>query len=130
MLSVEPVLYVVSDVDLINDLVSIFLQRRREDHNLVVAGHCLDKLNTARSHEEEAVVLILKQRKEKVSEMSSRCFHATYLDIVNQRLVKIENQSIDFIFFFRLKWVKERWRHLGQVGKVVGEDSRTGGCNS
>ena len=67
MLSVEPVLYVVSDVDLINDLVSIFLQRRREDHNLVVAGHCLNELNTARSHEEEAVVLILKQRKEKVS---------------------------------------------------------------
>ena len=58
MLSVESVLDVITDVDLVNDLIGILLQRSREDHNLIVLRHRLDKLHTARSHQEEAIVLI------------------------------------------------------------------------
>jgi len=71
VLPIQPVLYVVPDINLIDNLVSVFLQSRRENHDLVVACHCLDELNTARSHEEEAVVLIL--------------------DVMDQSLIQIQN---------------------------------------
>ena len=59
MLAIKPVLNVVSDVNLVNDLISVFLQRSCKDYNLVVLGHSLYKLHATRSHQEEAIVLIL-----------------------------------------------------------------------
>ena len=69
MLSIEPILNVVANVNLIDDLISILLQSCCEDDDLVVAGHSLNKLDAARSHEEKAVILILnKKGKETVSD--------------------------------------------------------------
>ena len=74
MLSVESVLDVVAYVDLIDDLVSVLLQRGCEDHNLIVLRHRLDKLHAARSHQEEAIVLIF--------------------DVVDQCLIEIEHKAV------------------------------------
>ena len=63
VLTVEAVLDIVADIDLVDNLVGILLQGRREDDNLIVSGHGLDELNTARSHQEEAIVLILYTHK-------------------------------------------------------------------
>ena len=59
MLSVKSILDILLDIDLINDLVSILLQRRCKDHNLVEFGHRFNKLDTARSDQEETIILIL-----------------------------------------------------------------------
>ena len=59
MLPIQAVLYVVPDVDLVDDLVRILLQSRCEDDYFVVASHSLDELDTARSHKEKAIVLVL-----------------------------------------------------------------------
>ena len=59
MLSVKSVFNVVSNIDLVDYLVSILLQSCREDHNLIVLRHRLDELNASRSHKEETVVLVL-----------------------------------------------------------------------
>ena len=58
MLSVESVLDVISDIDLVDDLVSILLQSSSENHDLIVLCHSFNKLNTARSDQEEAIVLV------------------------------------------------------------------------
>ena len=58
MLSVESVLDVIADIDLIDDLIGVFLQRGREYNNLVILRHCLNELYAARSHQEEAIILI------------------------------------------------------------------------
>ena len=99
MLSIKPVPYVVADVNLIDDLVGVLLQGRREDHNLVVACHCLNELNTARSHEEEAVVLILERTQmETVNKNKGK---VTYLNIVDQCLIQIKHQSVNTLLLFR-----------------------------
>ena len=59
VLSVKSVFNVVADIDLVNDLVCIFLQSRSEDNDLVVFCHSLDELDAAWSHKEETIVLIL-----------------------------------------------------------------------
>ena len=59
MLTVESVFDVVANVDLVDDLVSVLLQGSCEDHDFIVAGHCLDELHAARSDQEEAIVLVL-----------------------------------------------------------------------
>jgi hypothetical protein len=66
VLPVQSVPDVVTHVDLVNNLVSILLQRRREDHDLVVLRHRLNELNAAGSHQEEAIVLILQRTGQKV----------------------------------------------------------------
>ena len=50
MLTVEPQLDIVVHVDLVDDLIGIFLEGGRENDDLVVLGHEFNKLNAARSH--------------------------------------------------------------------------------
>ena len=59
VLPVQSVLDVVADVDLVDHLVCVLLQGRREDHYLVVLCHRFYELDAARSHEEETIVLVL-----------------------------------------------------------------------
>ena len=59
VLPVKSVFNVVADIDLVNDLVCIFLQSRSEDNDLVVFCHSLDELDASWSHKEETVILVL-----------------------------------------------------------------------
>ena len=63
VLSVQPVLDVVANVDLINHLVSVLLQSCCENYNLVVLCHRLDELDATWSHKEKAIILVLKRDK-------------------------------------------------------------------
>ena len=63
VLTIEAVLDIVTDINLIDDLVSVLLQGCRKDDNFIVPGHGLDELNAARSHQEETIVLILNKHK-------------------------------------------------------------------
>ncbi len=74
VLAVQAILDVVSDVDLIDDLVCVLLQGCSEDDNLVVLRHRFDELHAARSHKEETIVLVL--------------------NIVNKRLIEIKDQGV------------------------------------
>lgn len=81
VLSVQTVLDVVAHVDLVNNLVSILLQSGCEDHNLIVLGHSLDELDASRSHQEEAVILVLNQSKQvraKLLNLPLRCGLASH----------------------------------------------------
>ena len=62
VLPVESVFDVLAHVDLVNDLVSVLLHRRSEDHDLVVLGHRLNELDAARPHKEIAFISVLKTR--------------------------------------------------------------------
>ena len=104
MLSVESVLDVISDINLVNDLVSILLQSSRENHDLIVLRHRFNKLDTARSDKEEAIVLVF--------------------DVVNKCLIEIEHKAVA-VGLFGGKRVEERRGHFWQIGEVVGEDGRT-----
>ena len=59
MLSVQPVLDIVADIDLVDDLIGVFLQCGGKNNDLVVFCHGFDELHAARSHKEEAIVLVL-----------------------------------------------------------------------
>ena len=74
MLAVESVFDVIADINLVNHLVSILLQRRSEDYNLIVLGHSFDELHATRSHKEEAIVLIF--------------------NVVNQCLVQVKHKAV------------------------------------
>ena len=63
MLTIEAVLDIVTDIDLVDNLVSILLQGRCKDNDFIVPGHGLYELNAARSHQEETIVLILNKYK-------------------------------------------------------------------
>ena len=63
VLTVKAVLDIVADINLVDNLISIFLQGCREDDDFVISGHGLNKLNAARSHQEETIVLVLKKHK-------------------------------------------------------------------
>ncbi len=60
VLSVQSVLDIVADIDLVDDLIGVFLQGGCKNDDFVVFSHSLDKLHAARSHKEEAIVLVLK----------------------------------------------------------------------
>ena len=62
MLTVQSVFDVVTHINLIDDLVGVFLKCCCEDDDLVVSCHRFDELHAARSHEEEAIVLILRKK--------------------------------------------------------------------
>ncbi len=62
VLSVKSVLDIVANIDLVDDLVSVFLQGGGKNHDFVVLSHSLDELNAARSHKEKAIVLVLKEQ--------------------------------------------------------------------
>ena len=108
MLTIEAVPDVISDVDLVDDLVGIFLQGGCEDDDLIVLCHCLDELDAARSHQKEAIVLIF--------------------NVMDQGFIEIEYKCVDR-FLTGLERIKEGWRNLGQIGKVVGEDGLAGRCD-
>ena len=63
MLTVEAVLDIVTDINLVDNLVGVLLQGRCEDDDFIVPGHGLNELNAARSHQEETIVLILNKHK-------------------------------------------------------------------
>ena len=63
VLTVKAVLDIVTDINLVDDLISIFLQGRCKDDDFVISGHGLNELNAARSHQEETIVLVLKKHK-------------------------------------------------------------------
>ena len=92
MLTIEAVLDIVTDIDLVDYLIGVLLQGCCEDDNFIVSGHCLNELNTARSHEEEAIVLVL-EHSQSVSNRSSEADFGiiTYLDVVDQSLIQIEH---------------------------------------
>ena len=100
MLSVESVLDVIADIDLVNDLICILLQSSCENHYLIVLRHSFNKLDTARSDQEETIVLVL--------------------DIVDKCLIEIQNEAVA-ISLLRWQRVQKGRRHFGQVGEVVGE---------
>ena len=61
VLTIESVFDVVTDIDLIDNLIGILLQRCSKDDDLIVARHRFNELHAARSDQEEAVVLILRK---------------------------------------------------------------------
>lgn len=56
MLPVESVFYVVLDIDLVDDLVCVLLQRSCEDYDFVVFCHLLYEWHASWSDQEETVV--------------------------------------------------------------------------
>ncbi len=60
MLSVKSVLDIVANIDLVDNLVGVFLKSGGKNHDFVVLSHSLDELDAARSHKEKAIVLVLK----------------------------------------------------------------------
>lgn len=109
VLSVEAILDILAHINLIDDLICIFLQSRCKNHNFVIFGHRFDKLDAARSNQEKAIILVL--------------------NIVDQGFVKIENQRVD-IFLRMIKRIQEWRRNFGQILEVVGEYSLLTCCDS
>lgn len=59
MLTVQAVLNVLTDVDLVNNLIRIFLQRCSENYDFIVLGHRFDELDAAWSDHKETLRPIL-----------------------------------------------------------------------
>ena len=58
MLAVKPVLDVLSNINLVNDLICILLESCCEYDNLVVLCHSFDELDATWPHKEETIILI------------------------------------------------------------------------
>ena len=110
MLTVKSVLDVVSDIDLVDYLVGVLLQRRGEDNNLIVFGHRFDKRNASRSHEEETLRSVLNK--------GMKFGFGTYLNIMNQSFIKIKHKAVLLALFNR---AQERRVNFGQIGKIIRE---------
>lgn len=93
MLTIQPVLDVFVNIDLIDDLIGIVLEGRSEDHNLVEFGHELDEIHAARAHQEVAITSVF--------------------NIVNKGLIKIKYEGVSTIFCFTFKGRKEGRADLG-----------------
>ena len=63
VLTIEAVLDIVTDINLVDNLVGVLLQGSCEDDDFIVSGHGLNELNATRSHQEETIVLILNKHK-------------------------------------------------------------------
>ena len=74
MLTVQSVLYILVDVDLVNDLICIVLQGRGKDDDFVEFGHQFDKIYAAGAHQKVAITAVF--------------------NVVNQRLIEIEDEGI------------------------------------
>lgn len=59
MLAVQSVLNVLTNVDLVNNLIRIFLQRCSENYDFIELGHRFNELHAAWSHHEETFRPIL-----------------------------------------------------------------------
>jgi hypothetical protein len=60
VLAIQAVLNVLADVDLVNYLVRVLLQRGSENDDLVVLGHRLYELDAAWSHHKETLRTVLQ----------------------------------------------------------------------
>ena len=80
MLPVQSVLDVFVGVDLVHDLVGIFLQSRCEDHDLVKLSHQLYEIDAAGSYQEITFL--------------------TIFDVVDQGFVKVENECVGGVLGF------------------------------
>ena len=69
MLTIQSVLDILVDIDLVDDLVGIVLESGGENDDLEELGHQLDEVHAARAHKEVAV--------------------ASIFNIVNQSLIEI-----------------------------------------
>lgn len=78
MLTVEAVLNVLANVDLVNNLIRIFLQRCSENDDFVVLGHRFDELDTAWSHHKETLRTILQSLRR--GDLPQRCESTSRLD--------------------------------------------------
>ena len=58
VLAVKSVLDVLSDINLVNDLVCILLESCCEDDDFVVFRHCLNECDATWPHKEETIVLV------------------------------------------------------------------------
>ena len=58
MLTVKSIPDIFAYINLVDDLVCIFLESCCEDNDFVIFSHCFDKLNAARSHKEETIILV------------------------------------------------------------------------
>lgn len=79
VLPIQSVLYVVSYVNLVDDLVGVFLERCCEDYNLVILCHSLNEVHCSRTHQEEAL--------------------RSVLHVVNQRFIQVQNQAVCLVVF-------------------------------
>ena len=61
VLTVEAVLDIVTDINLVDNLVGVLLQGSCENDDFIESGHSLNELNATRSHQEETIVLILNK---------------------------------------------------------------------
>lgn len=109
MLPIKSVFYVVADVNLVHNLVSILLKGCCENHYLVIFGHLFDELDTSWTNQEKAFCSIF--------------------NVVDKGFIQIKNKGVKGILFNRIEGVQE-WRvHLRQIGEVVWKNSALGGGN-
>ena len=78
MLSIKPVLYILININLVNDLIGILLKRSSKNNNLIILRHELNELNTSWPHQKKAIL--------------------TVLDIVNQGLIQVQDQGVQVVF--------------------------------
>ena len=101
MLSIEPVLDVLTHIDLVHHLIGILLQSGCKDDNLIVLSHEFDELDAAWSNQEEALL--------------------TVLYVMDECLVQVEYQSVDFVLFMGFQRRQEGWADARQIREVVRE---------
>jgi hypothetical protein len=58
MLTIESVLDILVDIDLVDDLVGIILESCGKNDDLKELGHQLDEVHAARAHQEVAIASI------------------------------------------------------------------------
>lgn len=100
MLSVESVRYVLSHVDLVNNLISIFLHRSCKNDDFVMFGHGFDKLNATGSDQEETL--------------------GSVLNVVDQGFIEVKHEAVLLVGLDRSE---ERWGGFRQVLEIVRERS-------
>jgi hypothetical protein len=101
VLTVKSVLYVLVDINLIDDLIRVILQRRGENNDLIVLCHKLDKVHATGAHQEVAV--------------------APVLNVVDQGFIQIKHQSVGRILRFTLERREEGWGRFREICEVVWE---------
>ena len=110
MLTVQPVLDVLVDVDLVYHLVCVVLEGSRENDNLVELSHQLNKVYTPGANKEVAV--------------------RTILNVVDKGLIEIKDQGVLRLFGLSLKRRQEGRCCLWKISEVIWKFSCAGACNS
>ena len=110
MLTVEPVLDVLVDVDLVYHLVCVVSEGSREDNNLVELSHQLNKVNTPGANKEVAI--------------------RTILNVMDKGLIEIKDQGVLRLFGLSLKRRQEGRCCLWKISEVIWKFSCAGACYS